>query len=306
MSLKPRTESDEIKILRSLHTRMELSAGDKKLYFSLQKGYEGEVKFDKMIATAKLDHKFYKLDDLQLESNHSSFQIDSLLIAQHTIIPCEIKNFEGNYYYEKDNFYYYLTQKPITNPLHQSNRAETLLRQLFQQNGFPFPVEGYLNFINPQFYLYQAPFNDKIIYPTQQQQFLKVLATKPTKLNEKHLKVAEFLLQAHKPVSPYSKLPSYSYENLRKRIICKVCLSFSIKVGVKKIMCNDCGAEEDIEEAVLRSIDELQLLFPQIKITFNLVYDWCNSVELRRKIRRILSTNYQIKGHGKYAYYIKK
>lgn len=110
MPLKPRTESDEMKILRSLNARMELSFEDKQHYSYLKKGYE------------------------------------------------------GNYYYENDNFYHYLTKKKITNPLHQSNRSETLLHQFLQKNGFNIPIESFLNFINPTFYLYQAPFIDKIVF----------------------------------------------------------------------------------------------------------------------------------------------
>lgn len=44
--VKPRTVSTELIILRRLNTRMELTQTDKQLYVSLEKGYEGEVKFD--------------------------------------------------------------------------------------------------------------------------------------------------------------------------------------------------------------------------------------------------------------------
>ena len=48
MLLKSRCESDELKKLRSLNIRMELTAKDKFNYLNLEKGYAGEVKFDQM------------------------------------------------------------------------------------------------------------------------------------------------------------------------------------------------------------------------------------------------------------------
>nr|WP_263324894.1 nuclease-related domain-containing protein [Neobacillus sp. Marseille-Q6967] len=303
MSFKPRTESDEMRILRSLNARTDLSAVEKQHYLYLVKGYEGEVVFDEMAHTAGVDSKFYKLDDLQLECNNTSFQIDSLFITQQTIIPCEIKNYEGNYYYEKGNFHYCLNKKMISNPLHQLNRGETLLRQFLQQNGFHIPVEGYLNFVHPAFFLYQSPFNDKIIYPSQHPRFFKELGTRPSKLNDQHRKMADFLVMSHKPVSPYGKLPPYTYEQLRKGIICKCCQSFLIVIKGKTIICSACGAEETVNAAVMRSVEELKLLFPGIKITANTVIEWCNIKEYKRKIRRILLTNYKRIGRGKYTYY---
>nr|WP_263323836.1 nuclease-related domain-containing protein [Neobacillus sp. Marseille-Q6967] len=301
MLLKPRTESEEMKILRSLNARMELSYEDKQHYLHLKKGYEGEVMFDGL--TAGLDSKFYILNDLQLESNNTSFQIDSLFVAQHSIIPCEVKNYEGNYYYENDNFYHYLSKKKITNPLHQSNRSETLLHQFLQKNGFNIPIEGFLNFINPSFYLYQAPFVDKIIYPTQHQRFLKDLEAKPSKLTDRHRKVVDFLIKSHKPVDPYSKLLPYSYEQCQKGLTCCSCHSFLIIVGERKLICSVCGAEEKIDAAVIRSVEELKLLFPGVKITTNLVFDWCGGWLSKKMIGRILKENYKVIGYGQWSHY---
>lgn len=301
MPLKNRTESEEIKILRLLNARMELNQAVKRHYFNLKKGYEGEIMFDRL--TTSLDSRFYIINDLQLESNNVEFQIDSLFVAQQSIIPFEIKNYEGNYYFEKDNFHHCLTKEQISNPLHQLNRSKNLLRHLLQKNGYHFPIEGYLSFINPQFYLYQAPFNDKIIYPTQHQRFLKNLESKPVNLNEHHRKVADFLIQAHKPVSPYKKLPPYSYTQLRKGTCCNNCDSFFVTFVDRKVICNTCGAVETLEDVVKRSVDELILLFSDLKINANTVIEWCKLDDHKRKISRILLKNYKRVGHGKYTSY---
>ena len=94
MLLKSRPESDLIKLLGFLNTRMILTEDDLKQYLNLKKGYEGEVAFD-LLTAANLNNDVFVLNDIMLEINHSKFQIDSSLIIQDTIFPCEVKNFEG-------------------------------------------------------------------------------------------------------------------------------------------------------------------------------------------------------------------
>src|SRR5690349_19148334 len=124
MALKPRSVSHELKVMRSLKVRMNLSADDKKHYLNLEKGYQGELMFDQL--TEKLQNDLYVLNDLCLEVNNSTFQIDTLIISQETIFPFEVKNFEGDFYYEPDSFQT-LSKHEITNPLNQLKRSKSLL-----------------------------------------------------------------------------------------------------------------------------------------------------------------------------------
>jgi hypothetical protein len=51
MAFKSRYESKELLTLRSLNLRMELADRDAKKYYSVEKGFEGEQKFDEFLAT---------------------------------------------------------------------------------------------------------------------------------------------------------------------------------------------------------------------------------------------------------------
>lgn len=301
MPFKPRTESKELKTLRMLNKRKDLSLDEKQRYFILKKGYEGEVIFDSF--TFNLDSQFFILNDLLLQIHNSTFQIDKLIISQETIIPCDVKYIEGDYFYKDGDFHNKTTGKKINNPLHQLDRCETLLRQFLQKFGFQFYVEGYIVFNHPSFFLYQAPMNDKIIYCPQLNSFLKTIGKKPSRLNERHRKLAELLVREHMRESSFSQLPPYNYDRVRKGVTCSICDSFNLKSSKKKLFCMDCGNEEDIESAVVRNIGELKFLFPDRRITRSNVYDWCRLEEHKRKIRRILIKNYKLIGRGKYAYY---
>ncbi|WP_369413997.1 nuclease-related domain-containing protein [Aquibacillus saliphilus] len=123
MSFKSRTKSKELAILKLLHMRMNLTIKDKQHYLNLQKGYQGEELFDTL--TEKLQCECLVLNDLLLEVNSTTFQIDSLIITQEKIYLYEVKNYEGDYLYESDKLF----KKPrleVINRLHQLSRSESL------------------------------------------------------------------------------------------------------------------------------------------------------------------------------------
>lgn len=299
MIIKPRFESDELKILGFLNVRVGLPLEIKQNYANLKKGFEGEVMFDCL--TAELQCDCLILNDLLLKNNNSIFQIDSLVIADKLYL-FEVKNFEGDYYYELDNFYS-MSKKDLKNPLHQVNRSEMLLRQLLQKHGFKIPIEAWVIFINPEFTLYQSPKNKPILYPTQINRFMKNLDTVSVKLNGMHKRLAEQLVLLNQKDDPYPRLPSYDYDALKKGMTCAICDSFSIFIEGRKCSCTECGHVENVEAAVLRSVREFKLLFPDKKITTNEIFEWCRVVESKKTIRTILSKNFKIVGSGQWAYY---
>lgn len=165
---KARTESAELLILNSLNTRMNLPNKDKQLYIYLKKGYEGEVLFDSL--TEKIQSECIILNDLLLQVNISILQIDSLIIMSETIYFFELKNYEGDYYYQSDRLYK-KNKTEIINPLIQLSRSEALLRQLLIKLGFNILIDASVVFINPEFTLYQTPLDKPFIFPTQVNRF---------------------------------------------------------------------------------------------------------------------------------------
>lgn len=300
MFYKSRNESAELLILKSLNTRMDLSDKDKQHYFYLKKGYEGEVLFDSF--TEKLQSECLILNDLLLKMNNTTFQIDSLIIFLDTIYLFEVKNFEGDYFYESDRLY----MKPrieINNPLTQLTRCESLLRQLLQNLGFNTPIHASVVFINPEFTLYQTPLGKPFIFPTQINRLMKKLNAISSKLNGKYKMLADKLVAQHIKDSPYTLAPAYDYDSLRKGITCGGCGSLLVSAEGAKCVCGECGHLEMVDAAVMRSIDEFKLLFPNEKITTNGVYDWCRVVESKKTIRRILTSNFKMVGVHQWAYF---
>ncbi|WP_066060206.1 nuclease-related domain-containing protein [Robertmurraya korlensis] len=300
MIYKSRSESSELQILEALNTRMGLIEKDKQHYLVLRKGYDGEVLFDSM--TEKLDCDCLILNDLLLRINHTVFQIDALMITFDTVYFFEVKNYEGDYYYENEKWYV-MNKTEVTNPLTQLSRSETLLRQLLQQLGCHSPINAKVIFINPEFSLFQAPLGKPLILPTQVKRFLKRLNTTSAKLSEKHRIIAEKLVSLHLTESPNTQLPSYLYDEVRKGITSHKCTSFFISVKGRSCLCHECGNKENVSLALMRCVKEYKLLFPKRRVTTIEIYLWCNEIIPKQRVRRFLEKNFKIVGIHQWAYY---
>lgn len=304
MLLLERVESKELAILKLLNLRMKIPDDAKKRLFSLQQGYEGELKFDKF--SAVLCEKLLILRGLFLEHDGNKFQIDTLVIAQKCMIVCENKYYQGNYYYQEGEFRNCITKKETNNPLHQLSRCKMLLSQLLQKHGLPLTIDGYVIFNHPEFFLYNAPQNEPIIFLPQMNKLLSNLCALPSVLNDGHHRIAQILLDKHNPNPPFTLSFSYDFDGLQKGPFCAHCSSFLVSSSGRKLVCNCCGHKEDLSSAVMRGVEEIRLLFPEMKITTNLVYEWCQLGCGKREIRRLLKKNFILMGYGKYSYYLKK
>ncbi|MCQ6278215.1 nuclease-related domain-containing protein [Bacillus sp. EB600] len=301
MAFKSRTESKELKLLRTLNLRIDLPVKDSKNYHNLEKGYKGEQKFDELLAP--LPNNWLTVNDLLLKSDNNYFQVDSILIFQGTIHLINVKNYEGDYYIEKDRWYS-TYENEIKNPLDQLKRSEILFKKLLQEYGFKFSVESYLIFVNPGFYLYNAPRNLPAFFPTQLQRYMDKIISIPSKLTDRHVKLAEKLVSLHLTESPFTQCPDYHYEKLKKGITCVSCHSFIAFFKKNIVICDKCGCKENVESAVLRSVNEFILLFPDRKVTVSAISDWCKILS-RKTIRRILSQNFKYMGCSSSSFYVK-
>lgn len=294
----------ELTTLRCLNARMKLLDQDWKNYFSLEKGFAGECKFD--LLTEKLESECNVINGLLLKVDNSFFQIDTVIIFQKTIYLVDVKNYEGDYQFdgEEKHLKHFKTGKIIKDPFIQLQRCKTLFLQLLQDLGFHFNVEACLVYINPEFTMYQAPQNPSVIFPTQVERFMKSLNKAQTKLNNGHEKLADLLISMDFGDYPYAERPVYSYEQLEKGPVSPCCYSFMEPVNNMKLRCKKCGLEECVEEVILRSVEEFKILFPERKVTTDAIYHWCKVVKSRRTIRRVLQKYYRACGKGRYCYYV--
>lgn len=302
--IKPRGKNSELELFRSVRVRKKLEEKDENNFINLEKGWIGEKQFDQLLLG--LPNESLILNDLLLKVNNTLFQLDSLLITLKKIYVFEVKNFEGDYFIE-DNRMCMLSGKEIKNPLIQVTRSESLLRQLLQELKFSVSIDSRVIFINPEFYLYSAPMNGTFVFHPQLRRYLKNLETVAfSKVSKDHVQFAEKLASLHITKNPYSRLPVYTYEELEKGIICRRGCFDLEDTNRHTLICKKCGFVEDKESAILRSIDEFRLLFPEKRITVDVIYNWCKVIKSKKTIQKILSKNFDLVLFGRGSYYVEK
>ncbi|WP_342032471.1 nuclease-related domain-containing protein [Mesobacillus boroniphilus] len=290
MAFKERTEPTILSKLRILNKRLELTEEEKRYLSHLEKGYKGELQFDAM--TEKLTSSCLILNDLLLEVEKTTFQIDTLIIFAGTLYLFEIKTNQGDYLYKQEALTSISTGVSIKNPLDQINRTKLLFKKLLNQIGYNFKIQGSVVFINPEFTLYNAHPDLPFIFPTQLKRLLDNLNNQPGKVSSSHYKLATKLASLHQIETSYNKLPSIQYDELKKGITCNECESFSVEAVGQKLLCKECGHSEKVELAVLRSINEIQLLFPDRPITTPAIQEWCSIITDGKRISRILAKHF--------------
>lgn len=302
MLMKERKKSNTYLILESLNSRMNLTYEDKMNYQKQVKGFEGECLFDHHINHAK--QKGLIINDLLLSTKNTFYQIDSILIMNQHLHIYEIKNYTGNYVY-KDNHLVSESGYTIQNPINQVNRKKTYLHNLLLNMGYPYTISTFVSFMNPNFYIYSLPPTESILFQGQLNNYFDGLAqeNKLLKPDKQDIELAKHLVSRHQEDYRSTHLPSYTFEDLKKGIICHRCFSFEFTKTKYTRCCTSCGYKESVTDAIYRSILELQLLFPEIKITSHTVQIWCGIIYSDYHICKALNLNFTRHSKGPKTFY---
>lgn len=304
MVIKERDVPKDLMVLRFLYWREGLSKEDQRQYLKMEKGFEGELQFDEMLKERLPDGEWLILSDLLLERNSKLTQLDTILVSGNVIYNINVKNHEGDYYFKNGCWYMSPSGIEIHDPLLQLKRSETVLRQILRTLGLDIPIISKLVFVHHEFTLYYAPMNLPIVFPTQINRFFKALLSSTAKPGKKEWAFAKKLAALHLTESPYNNVPDYSYGPLRKGIYCNSCHSFTLEQAGKDLVCQTCDYTEKLPSALMRSVREFHILFPERRITVQAIKDWCQLDVDRRAIGRILRKNLKVVNKGGHSYYL--
>lgn len=289
--LKEREKSKLLRGLNFLDRRLELNESDKRYLINLQKGYSGEQFFDASVRKV-MDKEVIILNDLFLRNKGIAFQIDSLILTSDTLFLFEIKNYSGKYIRNADGF---STVKgyEVANPLIQLSRMESFVHQLLNEWHISTKIEANILFVDPSFSLYHARIEDPVILPNQVEEYLESINRKSKVLSKEQYYLASKFIKLHETEVPHDRqLPYYSYEDLKKGLSCKACGSFNMLITQRSCYCKSCFSKSSVEEVIMGNIEEMQFLFPDLKITTTNVSEWCGNPVHFRKVRRILKDNF--------------
>jgi len=281
---------------------MEFSKNEKFIFDNQLKGLKGEQLFDSYLQ--QIENKGLIISDLTLSNEGKIFQIDLLLFFNNKVYLYEVKNYFGNYIYT-DNEIFTESGFRVLNPLGQLNRSKTYLSYIFKNIGLDLTIEANVVFIHPEFYLYSAPLNKPFIFSAQLPRHIQSLMEQQTIRKSQYIKLAKKLVEQNIDNYRSDNLPTYNLDLLKKGVCCPECSSFESTNTKTFRICSYCGFREKIRNAVLRNIEEFILLFPDESITTNKMYHWCGRVYNKRRIQRILKSEYKTLGMKNGTYYVK-
>lgn len=292
-----------LRVFHTLEGRIPFSKEQSLTFNRLSRGHDGESNWAQHLQQ-HLHNNPASLFDIHLQSGENEFQLDHLLLFQKTLYLFEIKNFEGDYVLNNEQWYLRTTKKEIRNPLHQLSRSHMLLQQFLNRENIQIDIHPYLIFIHPNFHLYQATENIPAVFPGQLQRFLKHLNQLPSSLHSFHHRLIDTLTRHHIHRSIYEQLPHYEYTQLKKGVLCQECRGWMKPYTSRHIICSNCNKNESFKSAIIRSIKEFQLLFPNQKLTANRIFDWCGFLIPKRSVQQTLLENYKLINKGRYSYYV--
>src|SRR5690625_1252008 len=290
-----------LQVLENLNQRKTLKHSEVTKLQRLKKGYQGEIVFANALKKY-LDPTHYKIFDLNLSMDGTVSQYDVLLLMKDNLLHFEVKNQSGDYYIKDGNWHYLLTNQQINNPLHQASRANRLLNDFLRLHHIKLEVNSFTVFVHPQFYLYYAPIDRKVIFPSQIKHFLENINQTAPK-NYTHPDIYKLLTESHIEKLPHEVLPEYTYEELKKDVFCDGCLRNLYSKTNKFITCHSCNKTFTIKEVIEKSAIEFSILFPDEPITINKIHLWTNQSFNKKTIAKHLNSFLIHIPNGKFGYY---
>lgn len=257
MFLNQRMMSPELLHLKALEGRSKLSSSEKYKIYILERGFEGEILYDKIFEEVGHNH-LYIYRDLYLRIENSVTQYDSLIISDDGIVVNEIKHYSGDYHYKEGQFY--RNNKSIRdNAFYQLNRATGKLIKLRDEAGMTFNVSGKVIFPNDEFRLHSEDHSiwKNVVLRSGLREYFRGFNNYYA--GEYADKIVH-LIKNRIVENPYFN-DAAEMERLRRGLYCGKCASFNLIKGRFQLTCSDCGSIESNETHLLRAMSDFKYLF---------------------------------------------
>lgn len=253
-----RRKSHELQWLELLFNRSGLNEAEIKQYQKLQRGFQGEVEFDKIFDLIFGDRISF-IDDLTLRHKQHTVQLDKLFCINGTLYIVDMKNYRGHYIYEKSTWKagHSILSHDI---LEQLRRAVRIVEAILFEANINVKVQGVLVFMNPEstIEIREMVKEKTVLYGDTLSWFLELRNSLSPTGNTDWIKLMRtFEIDGYKTKKTCSQ---EQFERLTKGIMCHRCGQFDMKERKYTIVCSACGSVEVKETAYVRTICEYGLL----------------------------------------------
>ncbi len=291
-----RRKSVQLEYYELLERRRCLDKDEKSWYQSLKRGYEGECLFDDYVDEVLGALVTGYLPDLTLKHNRVT-QIDSLLVTDEVIFQFEIKNYAMDLTWTHQQWQFGNGHSLNDDPIVQLQRSSSILRNVLEELGFESPpVVPILVLINPDSFVdLKDDCSVKVLRSFELRRFLEELRFRysaPSRAGSERVnKICQHIL--HYQWEPSFSNFGQSVRDLENRapiptgIICPVCGNRELEYSSHHISCR-CGSKEIKKTALLRKINEAQILDPKFELSRKYIEEYVENRVSQATLTRIL------------------
>lgn len=253
-----RRKSHELQWLELLFNRGGLNGDEIEQVQKLQRGFQGEVEFDKLFDLI-FSERVHSIDDLTLRHKQQTVQLDKLFCVNNTLYVVDMKNYRGHYSYEDGTWK--AGQSILShNILEQLRRAVRIVKAILFEANIELNVQGVLVFMNPEstIELRETVKEKTFLYGEMLSWFLDLRSSLDRTENTDWIKVLHtFSINGYKTRRTCSQ---ERFDRLTRGIMCSECGGFQMKERKYTVSCLNCGFIEVKETAYVRTICEFGLL----------------------------------------------
>ncbi len=289
----------ELAYYRALKKRASLPREDVKNLAAQEKGYAGECVYDRIFDEVGHD-SVYVFRDIYLGIEGRAAQYDSLIVSDDGIVVNEIKNYSGNYRYEKGTWY--IGKSPVSDDaLSQLRRAIGKLVKLRYQVQGKFDISGKIVFPNIEFRLQSSDDDlwENVVLRSGLRSYLGQF--KNMYAGRVGEDIAELIRSHIVPNTYFDKYADFSA--VRKGLYCSECGGFELENRYLYMTCQDCSKTEKKETHVLRAISDYKALFLNDKLTKQRFMEFIDYKVSERTVFRIFNKYCNQITKGKWTYY---
>lgn len=299
MFLTERYKSNEHIYLETLSKRAILTKEEEKKLSWLKRGFEGEQLYDEIFD--EVGHQNLNIfRDIWIQADKSLTQIDALMITDETVFINEIKNYSGNYKYEKNTWQIgniLISDDPII----QAKRASSKLIKIFLENKININTDFNIIFPNPYFILSTDDnyCRTKTIKRELMKQYFRNINQLSSWNNTERIiqMIQNYIVPEPKYVSntdPTRLTPGRQ---------CMQCTSFDFTPNRYSTACNICNHKSSNKDHVLSAIRDYSVLFPLENITTRSIQNFINNEVSKSTVTRYINEICSLNIKGKYAAY---
>ncbi|MBG9984845.1 NERD domain-containing protein [Aerococcaceae bacterium DSM 111022] len=283
--------------LESLYPRMFFDKGLYNYLKRLRTGYLFEQIIDEIFETYNYEWIIVKGFGFK-EKYQNVFQIDLLIFTGNKVLHYEIKAYKDPVIYRGNIFEIIIkdsnTEKSnenrevITykNPIEQLNENRIYLAQLFEKLNIELPIESYVIFAHPNYYIYELPAGQPFVFRGQLQNHIEEIKNTISPATEVTQNYVSYLEQHNQDITKDDyQIPNYTFESLGKKLMLPCCENHIVHITKHQylINCQSCNRRFTMKEIAEHAVFEYQQLFNQSP-TLNQLYGWTNKIFSRQRL----------------------